>query len=141
MAVDLEKIERMILNLLSNAIKFSYDSGMIFVHISIKDDMLILSVKDNGIGIAKDSLDKVFDRFVQVDNEFTRLNEGSGIGLSLVKSFVDLHDGKIEVESDLGKGSCFKIYLPIKKIEGSDIIYNSIIDGYNTKTELSDIYN
>lgn len=141
MAVDIEKIERIILNLLSNAIKFSYEKGTIFTHISRKDDMLTILVKDEGIGIAKESIDKIFDRFVQIDNEFTRLNEGSGIGLSLVKSFIDLHDGKIQVESELGKGSCFIISLPIKKVEGEEVVYNSMIEGYNTITELSDIYN
>ncbi|SCH18095.1 Non-motile and phage-resistance protein [uncultured Clostridium sp.] len=140
MAVDIDKIERIILNLLSNAIKFSYDKGTILTHIGIEEDNLIFSVEDEGIGIKEESLSKIFEKFVQIDDSLTRLNEGSGIGLAIVKSFVDLHNGSIDVKSEYQKGSKFTIKLPIKKIESSKIIYSSNIETKNTIAELSDIY-
>lgn len=140
MAVDIEKIERIILNLLSNAIKFSYDNGNIFIDIYVDNDELVVVIKDEGIGIKEESLSKIFEKFVQVDNGFTRLNEGSGIGLSLVKSFVNLHNGSIDVKSNYGEGTMFIIRLLIIKIDSSEIIYNGNYDNKSTIVELSDIY-
>ena len=140
MAIDIDKIERIMLNLISNAIKFSFDKGAIFTYISVEDDNLIISVKDEGIGIKEESLCKIFDKFVQIDNGFTRLNEGSGLGLSLVKSFVNLHEGSIDVKSSECKGTTFVVKLPIKVLDSSEVIYNAGIDNKNTIVELSDIY-
>ena len=140
MAIDIDKIERIMLNLISNAIKFSFDKGTIFTYISVEDDNLIISVKDEGIGIKEESLCKIFDKFVQIDNGFTRLNEGSGLGLSLVKSFVNLHEGSIDVKSSECKGTTFVVKLPIKVLDSSEVIYNAGIDNKNTIVELSDIY-
>ncbi|KRQ87371.1 Sensor protein kinase WalK [Caloramator mitchellensis] len=111
-ACDTNKIERVILNLLSNAVKFSNNNGRIEVDIREIPGKVQLTISDNGIGIPKEMLNEVFDRFKLVDTTLTRENEGSGIGLSLVKEFIDLHAGTIEVESTVGLGTKFIITLP-----------------------------
>ena len=146
MALDKEKIERIVLNLLSNAIKFSNEGGNIFFNIYLEDNNLVFFVADNGIGIEEKDLEKIFEKFIQVDETMTRKNEGSGIGLSLVKSFVGLHKGKIYVESVPNKGSKFTVKLPITLTEDkSDLsIIKNATDGNNSKisttVEFSDIY-
>ena len=138
--VDSDKLERIILNLLSNAIKFSKPNGEIRVTLNF-EDCLYISVTDNGIGIAKENLNKIFDKFTQLDTSFSRKNEGSGIGLSIVKSFVLLHNGKISVKSELNKGTIFLIELPLTEtsnIETEDASYDNLSE--NVKIELSDIY-
>lgn len=138
--VDSDKLERIILNLLSNAIKFSKPNGEIRVTLNF-EDCLYISVTDNGIGIAKENLNKIFDKFTQLDTSFSRKNEGSGIGLSIVKSFVLLHNGKISVKSELNKGTSFLIELPLTEtsnIETEDASYDNLSE--NVKIELSDIY-
>ena len=121
MAVDYRKIERIILNLLSNAIKFSDEGSNIFVNIIIEEKTFILEIEDNGIGIDELTLDDIFNKFVQVDDTFTRKNEGCGIGLSLVKVFVEMHNGCVKVNSKLGKGTKFIIELPIFVLNNKDI--------------------
>ena len=138
--VDSDKLERIILNLLSNAIKFSKPNGEIKVTLNF-EDCLYISVTDNGIGIAQENLNKIFDKFTQLDTSFSRKNEGSGIGLSIVKSFVLLHNGKISVKSELNKGTSFLIELPLTEtsnIETEDASYDNLSE--NVKIELSDIY-
>lgn len=120
-ACDPEKIERVVLNLISNAIKFSDAGDEICVSVSDMGGMVDISVKDNGTGISKSNIDKIFDRFKQVDKSFTRNAEGSGIGLSLVKSIVELHGGKVVVESELGKGSRFSVLLPAGEVEETNV--------------------
>lgn len=115
-AVDVEKLERIVLNLLSNAFKFTNEGGNVIVTLSTDEKYAHISVKDTGIGIPKDKIHLIFDRFVQVDPSTNRRNEGTGIGLSLVKSMVELHEGYIEIHSESGKGSEFKIFLPIKQL-------------------------
>ncbi len=110
---DPEKIERVILNLLSNSIKFTKPGGSMTVNMYDKGENIIISIKDTGIGIPNDKLDIIFDRFRQVDRSLTRKQEGSGIGLSIVKSLVELHGGKISVTSEYGKGTEFIIILPV----------------------------
>ena len=139
MSVDIDKIDRIILNLLSNAIKFSYNGCDVLVNLSCDKDHLIIEVTDFGVGISDENIDLIFEKFTQIDNRFTRLNEGSGIGLSLVKSFVNMHKGSIEVKSKLGKGTTFKVLLPIHIIEKGKVVYNGF-DANNTSIELSDIY-
>ncbi len=112
-ACDPDKIERVILNLLSNSIKFTKQGGSMTVNIYDKGDNIVISIKDTGIGIPNDKLGIVFDRFRQVDKSLTRKQEGSGIGLSIVKSLVELHGGKISVMSEYGKGTEFIIELPV----------------------------
>ena len=141
---DPNKIETIMLNLLSNAIKFTNANGKITVNMYDKKEYMIISVKDTGIGIAEEDKKRIFGRFLQVDDTSHRNNEGSGIGLSLVKSFVEMHDGKITVESTYGEGSNFIIKLPIiiideikKESEGSNNPSN-YVDKMNI--EFSDIY-
>lgn len=142
-ACDPEKIERIILNLISNAIKFSNPESKIFVNMLDKSDTVEISVKDAGIGIDKKYLNNIFGRFQQVDKSLTRNAEGCGIGLSLVKSIVEMHGGKITVDSEVGVGSVFKIELPVKTTENLKVIkqnkiMNNKIDMINV--EFSDIY-
>lgn len=141
-AFDLDNMERIILNLLSNAIKFSNNNGIIKVTIKCGNDIKI-SVKDNGIGIPKDKQNRVFERFGQVKNKMKTESEGSGIGLFLVKHLVELNGGKIDLNSELGKGSEFIITLPNKTVkqEDGELILNKVenkIDRMNI--EFSDIY-
>ncbi len=112
MCFDKEKIERIILNLLSNSVKFSKPSSSITVELKDMGGYISIIVKDTGIGIQKDKLQAIFERFVQVDKSLTRSQEGSGIGLSLVKSLVEMHKGTIAVESEYGKGTTFIITIP-----------------------------
>lgn len=147
-ACDPNKIERIILNLISNAIKFSNPENEIHVNILNKDDVVEISVKDSGIGIDRKYIDTIFEKFRQVDKSFNRNAEGSGIGLSLVKSIVELHGGKISVESKLGEGSKFKIELPSRTIANSSNIHqnkplNKNVEMINVEminVEFSDIY-
>jgi PAS domain S-box-containing protein len=145
MACDADKIERIMLNLLSNAIKFTSSGGSIFVNILDKDSSIIVSVRDTGVGIPKDKQLSIFKRFVQVDKSLSRKREGSGIGLSLVKSLVELHNGTIKINSEYGKGSEFIIELPVKVLPESenvtsdeDLAKESNIQ--RIKIEFSDIY-
>ncbi|HEY5584441.1 MAG TPA: PAS domain-containing sensor histidine kinase [Ruminiclostridium sp.] len=140
-ACDPEKIERIILNLISNAIKFSNHGGEIFVDIKDKSEFVEISVKDNGIGIEEKYLDMIFDRFKQVDKSLTRNAEGTGIGLSLVKSIVELHGGSISVESEYGKGSKFIVVLPTREVMQQNMIFSSNIRDNSEiiQVELSDV--
>lgn len=145
MACDANEIERIILNLLSNAIKYSFTKEPIIVSITSSTNKIKISVKDHGIGIPKDYLNEVFEKLTKVDNNFTRNNEGSGIGLTIVKSLVDLHNGTIKVESELGKGSNFIITLPINIIKEDDKINIEKSCDFKNKIEkcameFSDIY-
>jgi signal transduction histidine kinase/DNA-binding response OmpR family regulator len=113
--VDGDKIDKILNNILSNAIKFTRQGGYVNVNLFKDKDNIGISVADNGIGISKEHLDKIFDRFYQVDNKLSKEYEGSGIGLSLTKELVELHKGKILVESEEGKGSIFQVILPSGK--------------------------
>ncbi len=117
MAVDADKIEKILLNLLSNAVKFSKAGGRISVNIKRISDNVIINVKDTGIGIPQEKLHVIFDRFRQVDSSLSRNYDGSGIGLSLVRSLVELHGGRIMVTSEYGKETEFTIELPIRIID------------------------
>ena len=113
---DLDAIERIILNLLSNAVKFTPTGGLICVNIKDFYSYVRIIVKDTGIGIQEDMLDTIFERFKQVDNLLTRKNEGSGIGLNLVKSLVEMHGGKIKAVSKYQCGSEFIVDFPVGDI-------------------------
>lgn len=112
MVYDAEKVERVMLNLLSNAIKFTEPGGKINVNVYEREGAVLISVKDTGIGIPENMLEKIFDPFRQVDSSLRRNSEGSGIGLSLVKSLVQMHGGTITVRSRYGQGSEFIVELP-----------------------------
>ena len=120
-ACDPDKIERIILNLVSNAIKFSEPGENIFVVIADKVEYVEITVKDNGIGIDENHLGEIFERFHQEMDSLYRNAEGSGLGLSLVKSIVELQGGKISVQSKKGEGSTFKIELPSMLVEGEKV--------------------
>nr|WP_304576984.1 ATP-binding protein [Romboutsia ilealis] len=110
-------MERAILNLLSNAIKFTHKGGSIYVYIKREKDKVFISVEDNGMGIPKDKINEIFNRFYQVSDTLKKHEEGSGIGLCIVEEIVDLHGGKINVYSEVNKGSKFEIILPIYMVE------------------------
>jgi diguanylate cyclase (GGDEF)-like protein len=112
-------MEKVLSNLISNALKFTPNGGDIFIELSESSDgkQVNLSVKDTGRGIPKNEVPRIFDRFQQVDGTTTRENEGTGIGLSLVKQLVELHGGTIRVESAEGSGSEFTVSLPKKPID------------------------
>lgn len=141
-ACDPEKIERIILNLISNAIKFSNEGGEILVNIKDMDEWVEISVKDNGVGIEKEHLDMIFDRFKQVDKSLSRNTEGTGIGLSLVKSIAQLHGGKISVESEYGKGSKFIVVLPARSVTNPNTLFNKNMKNKaeSIEVEFSDVY-
>ena len=142
MAFDPDKVERIILNLLSNAVKFTGSGGDIFVDIRSKEEKLFISVKDTGVGIPEDKLQIIFERFIQVDKTLRRDHEGSGIGLSLVKSFVEMHQGTISISSKLGYGSEFVIELPVTVLDeqtpNESYKFEDNIERINI--EFSDIY-
>lgn len=117
MDFDPDKIQDILSNLLSNAIKFTKEGGTIYVSVSTEEvdlkSNLILSVKDNGIGIPKEHLSKVFNRYFQAENRKEQMAEGTGLGLALTRELIKLLNGNITLESKLGVGSIFTIRLPI----------------------------
>lgn len=118
---DKEKMEKIITNIMSNAVKFTPRGGRITVKLSRTDHNDIeITVRDSGIGIPKNEIRKIFDRFYQVDASHTREHEGTGIGLALTKEFVELHKGQITVDSVEGHWTEVKIYLPLGKEHLSD---------------------
>jgi signal transduction histidine kinase/DNA-binding response OmpR family regulator len=111
---DHDKLEKIVYNLLSNAFKFTADKGKISFSAIYENGSLKIVVADTGIGISKENLQFIFDRFYQLDNSLTRKYEGTGIGLSLTKEMVELMSGKIEVRSELDKGTEFIVALPVR---------------------------
>ena len=143
LACDPDKIERVMLNLLSNAIKYTDDNGDIYVSLNKVNEDVVVSVKDSGVGIPNDKLELIFDRFGQANDILSRRCEGSGIGLSIVKSIVEMHGGKIEVFSEIGKGSEFVFNIPIKILEEENVILTCDNKDYHVEKcniEFSDIY-
>ena len=142
---DADKIERIMLNLLSNAIKYTPQNGFITVDITRDESNIRVSVKDSGMGIPKNKIDNIFDRFSQVDEFFNRKYEGSGIGLSLVKNLVEMHGGYIKVNSEINKGSEFIFAIPIKLGKEKECNNCEIDRKYKhverCDIEFSDIYN
>lgn len=143
MACDDEKIERILLNLLSNSIKFTPEGGKISVSTYVNKESLCIKVEDNGSGIPQEKQNLVFQRFCQIDKMFTRLHEGSGIGLNLVKSLVEMHGGTITFQSREGAGTSFVIMLPIKLVEEKSHLHNTKLKQTHIErihVEFSDIY-
>jgi signal transduction histidine kinase/ligand-binding sensor domain-containing protein/DNA-binding response OmpR family regulator len=150
--VDADKIEKCLINLLSNAFKFTNEGGTINLSISITSEIkesnkiksniegknpvyLKIVVSDTGIGIPPNQIDSIFDRFYQVSGKNIKIAEGTGIGLNLVKEFINLHHGEITVISEINNGSTFKIVIPVSKsaFSENEIIENNIIEneGHN----------
>jgi DNA-binding response OmpR family regulator len=113
--VDKDKLEKITNNLLSNAFKFTSEGGQIDFTVEKLVSDVEIRITDNGIGIAKERIDKIFDRFYQIDSSHTREGEGTGIGLALTKELVELHKGKIFVKSEEGEGTTFIVQLPLGK--------------------------
>jgi signal transduction histidine kinase len=111
---DERKIKQVLLNLLSNAVKFTPEGGRIGVKAALTDSTVEISVSDTGIGIAPKDQEAIFEEFRQVGGDEARKVEGTGLGLTLTKKFVEMHGGRIWVESELGKGSTFRFTLPSK---------------------------
>jgi PAS domain S-box-containing protein len=148
-ACDPDKIERIMLNLLSNAIKYTEVNGKIEVYLWIEEEKVFVSVTDNGEGIDGEKINLVFNRFIQVDDTLVRRYEGSGIGLSLVKSLIEMHGGSVTVTSKVGEGTKFTFYLPIRTLENQEKNKNSLLNKSEMisskvekcNIEFSDIYN
>jgi len=118
---DFDKLERILFNLLSNAFKFTPENGAVSVLVSVLpaaagEVLLSIAIRDTGIGIAPDKQERIFDRFFQNEIPATLLNQGSGIGLSITQEFVRMHQGQLVVESEVNKGSCFTVELPLREI-------------------------
>ena len=110
---DERKVKQILVNLLTNAVKFTPEGGQIKVEAKLGDSAVIISVIDTGIGIAKEDQEAIFEEFRQASGNYAQKREGTGLGLTLTRRFVELHGGKIWVESELGKGSTFTFTLPI----------------------------
>ena len=140
---DMEKMERIILNLISNAVKFRKDNtGKIILSITHDDEFVNIKVNDNGIGISKDNIEKIFKKYVRLNDKRSITKEGTGIGLSLVKSFVKLHSGEVTVDSEIGKWTEFNVKIPNKLSRHESIdIYDKDLDREDKiRIEFSDIY-
>ncbi len=112
--MDPEKIETTAANLISNALKFTSDNGKINICAGSDKNCIWFEVQDSGIGIPEDKLDLIFERFLQVDDQHSRNNEGTGLGLAMVHELVLLHGGEINVSSKIDKGSTFQVKLPLE---------------------------
>ena len=113
--IDTDKITQVIDNILNNAIKYSPDGGKITVTMKTTDDQMILSISDQGLGIPKQDLPRIFDRFYRVDRARSRAQGGTGLGLAIAKEIIKQHNGFIWAKSEYGKGSTFTIVLPYDK--------------------------
>lgn len=136
LALDVEKMERVFFNLVSNAFKYTRDNGSITITYSVADNKLSLKVADTGEGISERDLGNIFDRFYQVDRIHPK---GSGIGLSLVKAFVELHGGTITVESEVNKGSVFAVTLPIVHVADTSQAVDKQIEASTVEAELDNV--
>ncbi|MBB6003448.1 hybrid sensor histidine kinase/response regulator transcription factor [Arcicella rosea] len=139
---DKEKVERILFNLLSNAIKFTNENGDVYFHIETEaDNGIKLIIGDSGIGLPKDMLEKIFDRFYQINNHTNILNQGSGIGLSITQEFVKLHGGNIKVESEEGMGSVFTVYLPLitKQFNSNNTVVNVLSEPLEEVSTVTDM--
>jgi signal transduction histidine kinase len=110
---DEQRIAQVILNLVGNAIKFT-DEGEVKIEATVSDDRFLVSVSDTGPGLAEGDQEKIFEEFRQVDGSNTRKKGGTGLGLSICKKIIEMHGGRIWVESTLGKGSTFRFTLPVR---------------------------
>lgn len=133
---DHDKIEKILFNLLSNAFKFTMGNGQIAVMLEAKDSgqnsIVEIRVKDTGIGIPPEKHDLIFERFFQNDLSNSVMNQGSGIGLAITKEFVRIHGGTIHVDSEVDKGACFTVVLPLKRLVQS--VHETIAEPVQTIT-------
>jgi signal transduction histidine kinase len=106
-------MEQAVANLVTNAVKYSKENGSIHIGIKREENMVVLQVEDDGLGIGKEDLPFIFEHFFRGEKSRSRQFGGTGLGLSIVKYIVEAHGGYITVKSQLGEGSVFKIYLPL----------------------------
>lgn len=131
---DCDKLEKILSNLIFNALKFTPERGNVRVSVrrngNASQELVEMVVQDSGPGIAREQMDKIFDRFYQVDDSGTRSQEGTGIGLALAKELVELHGGTIEVESEPGRGAVFVVRLPLGKehLQSHEIVEEEATD-------------
>jgi len=116
-SADIDSIERVLINLIHNAVKFTPEGGIIGVNTEIRNDKVIVSVADSGIGIEKEDLDRIWERFYKVDKSRSLDTIGTGLGLSIVRNIINEHGEEIWVESELGKGTTF--HFTLKKAENA----------------------
>ena len=129
--IDTDKMPQVIDNILNNAIKYSPDGGKITVSMKTTDDQMILSISDQGLGIPKQDLPKIFDRFYRVDRARSRAQGGTGLGLAIAKEIIKQHNGFIWAKSEYGKGSTFTIVLPYDKDAVKDEIWEDELEDQN----------
>ncbi|TCO63236.1 sensor histidine kinase [Caldanaerobacter subterraneus] len=113
--VDPDRFYRMAYNIVENGIKYTYEGGNVLVGLDEDEDNIYLAISDNGIGISEEVLPKIFDRFARGDTARSKKNGGFGLGLAIAKEIIDMHEGKVTVESKVGEGTTFKIVLPKRK--------------------------
>jgi two-component system phosphate regulon sensor histidine kinase PhoR len=113
-SADYDLIEMAFINLMQNAIKYSNPPAHVEVHMVRTNNELLIKISDKGIGIPKEDLDRIFERFYRVDKARSRKVGGSGLGLSIVENIIKKHSGRIEVTSEVGKGTTFIITMPLK---------------------------
>ena len=126
--IDTDKMTQVIDNILNNAIKYSPDGGKVTVSMKTTDDQMILSISDQGLGIPKQDLPKIFDRFYRVDRARSRAQGGTGLGLAIAKEIIKQHNGFIWAKSEYGKGSTFTIVLPYDKDAVKDEIWEDELE-------------
>ncbi|HZJ74402.1 MAG TPA: HAMP domain-containing sensor histidine kinase [Perlabentimonas sp.] len=117
---DPEKLKLILVNLLSNAINFSLETGIVEVKAEIIDENLVVSVRDHGVGISKENQKIIFDRFKRLDSGINSINRGHGLGLSVNKAMLEMLNGTMQIESELGKGACFTITVPESDVIATD---------------------
>ena len=111
--IDRDRFEQVIMNILSNAIKYTQNGGRIDVDAQVQESTVVVSVRDNGIGVEENEIPRIFERFYRVDKARSRAMGGTGLGLAITKQIVEEHHGKIEAESKAGKGTKITITLPL----------------------------
>ena len=129
--IDTDKMTQVIDNILNNAIKYSPDGGKITVTMKTTDDQMILSISDQGLGIPKQDLPRIFDRFYRVDRARSRAQGGTGLGLSIAKEIIKQHKGFIWAKSEYGKGSTFTIVLPYDKDAVKEEVWEDEVEDQN----------
>ena len=139
---DSNIIEKILLNLISNAIKYNKKNGKIEVLLKCEADYITIKVKDDGVGIPNRHTKRIFEKLSYVDDRLVKLNEGSGLGLYITSSLVKLYNGSIDVESCIGKGSCFIVKLPFQRTYGyNKLDIEQVYSGFDPMSiEFSDIY-
>lgn len=112
MKADKERIKQVIVNLLDNAIHYTPENGKVELSLDSTADFIHIKIADTGIGIDEKSIPRIFERFYRIDKARSRNTGGTGLGLAIVKHIVEVHDGKIEVESEVNQGTIIHVYLP-----------------------------